>query len=78
MWSATGNAFWAPVSGAQPFIQRGAGLAQDSPNEPGIDGASGRIWNRQAKAAPAHPLVLSSRERPFETQGLQLADQLTP
>ena len=56
------------LSCSGPLIVRDTGVAQDSPNEPGIDRAPVGIGNRQAQTPSTHPLVPASRERPFEAQ----------
>jgi hypothetical protein len=66
------------ASGIQPFLNRETGLAQDSPNEPGVNRAFVGIGNRQAQTAAAHPLMLPPREGAFKAQGCQLLDQFTP
>jgi hypothetical protein len=78
LWADAGCHAPPNTSGVQPFFRRNAGLAQDSPNKSRINRAAVRIRYGEAQTAPAHPLVLSSWERPVEAQGLQLANQLTP
>lgn len=63
---------------AGPFISRDISLAEDPPNERRIDRDPVGIGDRETQTAPAHPLELASRERPFEVKLLQLAHQLTP
>jgi hypothetical protein len=76
--SLIGVASRSHVSSAIPFLNPDAGLSQDSPNKPRIDRTPMRIGNRNAQTAPVHPLMPSSRERPFKAKALQLAHQLTP
>ena len=64
------NVFIRQFSCVEPFTDGDSCLAQDSPNESGIDRAAVGIGNREAKASAAHPQVLSSSEWPLEALAL--------